>query len=303
MAFTPAVARSIERESQPHDHLRLEFMRGVQEGWDAPIRIWSSTGAFERRDPPRSHHTLTVRLEGSRGPSFLTAGGQWLPRPAGAGLAIRPAEAAEGLSSAGPVRFADICLPADLTRQLCASLFVGCEPIRPFGPHLIFCSDERLCADATVLIHRALDVRSAPTVFEMNARTHLLALDLLTRHSPLSPSCDRWSGALAPWQARRAEDVMREYLADDLCLADLAQACELSVAHFSRCFRKTFGEPPYRRLQSLRIDRAKTLLADPRRPLAEIAIDCGFSEQSHFTKVFTRLAGVSPGAWRRLHRV
>ena len=95
---------------------------------------------------------------------------------------------------------------------------------------------------------------------------------------------------------------MLKNLADDLRLADVAAACELSAAHFSRSFHKTFGAPPYRWLQTRRIERAKTLLGDTKRPLAEIALECGFTEQSHFTKVFTRLVGVSPGAWRRLRR-
>jgi AraC-like DNA-binding protein len=300
-----ATARSIDRSidhAEARDDLTLEASRGLEEGWDAPILIWSSLKPFEKRNLPGAHHTLTVRLGGSRGLSFLDTGNVWRPKPLGAALVIRPAEVAGGLSGANPVRFADICLPVDLTRQLCGSLFTECEPIRPFGAHLIFCSDDRLCAEATGLVERALDTQNRPTRFEMNARAHLFALELLKRHSPLSPSRERWSGGLAPWQARRAEELMLKNLAEDLRLADVAQACELSAAHFSRSFHKTFGAPPYRWLQTRRIERAKSLLNDTRRPLADIALECGFTEQSHFTKVFTRLVGVSPGAWRRLRR-
>jgi AraC-like DNA-binding protein len=284
------------------DDLRLEASCGEEEGWDAHILIWSSQGAFEMRGPASGRHTITVRLNGACAPTFLGAGGAWLPKPPGAGLVIRPAETASGLASAKPVRFADICLPVELTRQLCLSLFAGCEPIRPFGPHVVFGSDDRLCTQAAALVHRALDAQDPPTRFEMNARAHLFALDLLKRHSPLSPTCEKWTGGLAPWQARRAEDLMLKNLAGDLRLADVAQACELSVPHFSRSFRKTFGVPPYRWLQTRRIERAKALLAETGRPLAEIAVDCGFAEQSHFTKVFTGFVGVSPGAWRRMRR-
>ncbi|HEY2048904.1 MAG TPA: AraC family transcriptional regulator [Caulobacteraceae bacterium] len=284
------------------DDLKLEVSRGADEGWDTPVMVWSSQKPFEYRTPSRGYHTLTVRLSGSRGLSFLDTGGAWRPKPLGAALVIRPAEMQSGLSGANPVRFADICLPVDLTRQLCASLFNDVDSIRPFGAHLVFCSDDRLCADATALVERALDEKDRPTRFEMNARAHLFALDLLKRHSPLSPTCEKWFGGLAPWQAKRAEELMLKNLAEDLRLADVAAACELSAAHFSRSFHKTFGAPPYRWLQTRRIERAKTLLADSKRPLAEIALECGFTEQSHFTKVFTRLVGVSPGAWRRLRR-
>jgi AraC-like DNA-binding protein len=297
-----AVANTIDRPAPRADDLKLEASRGMEEGWDTPILIWSSNTPFESRNPPRGYHTLTVRLSGSRGLSFLDAGSVWRPKPLGAALVVRPAEMPSGLQGANPVRYADICLPVDLTRQLCSALFTECDSIRPFGAHLVFCSDDRLCAEATALVERALDERNRPTRFEMNARAHLFALELLRRHSPLSPTCEKWSGGLAPWQARRAEELMLKNLADDLRLADVAAACELSAAHFSRSFHKTFGAPPYRWLQTRRIERAKTLLGDTKRPLAEIALECGFTEQSHFTKVFTRLVGVSPGAWRRLRR-
>ena len=302
MGLKYAVVRPREDLAPRVDDLKLEATRGVEEGWDTPIKVWSSEKPFESRNAPRGYHTLTVRLSGSRGLSFLDAGGVWRPKPLGAALVIRPAEMGSGLSGANPVRFADICLPVDLTRQLCASLFTECDAIRPFGGRVVFCSDDRLCADATALVERALDVRDVPTRFEMNARAHLFALELLRRHSPFSPSCEKWSGGLAPWQARRAEELMVKNLAEDLRLADVAQACELSAAHFSRSFHKTFGAPPYRWLQTRRIERAKGLLGDTSRSLAEIALECGFTEQSHFTKVFTRLVGVSPGAWRRLRR-
>jgi AraC-like DNA-binding protein len=298
-----AAVRSIEQPPSRSDHLSLESSHGIEQGWDAPILVWSSLTPFEVRSPPGAHHTLTVRLGGARGLSFLDTGNVWRPKPLGAALVIRPAEMPSGLSGSNPVRFADICLPVDLTRQLCGSLFTECEPIRPFGAHVVFCSDDRLCAEATSLVQRAVDVQDPPTRFEMNARAHLFALELLRRHSPLSPSCERWSGGLAPWQARRAEELMLKNLTEDLRLTDVARACELSAAHFSRSFHKTFGAPPYRWLQTRRIERAKALLGDAKRPLAEIALECGFTEQSHFTKVFTRLVGVSPGAWRRLRRV
>jgi transcriptional regulator GlxA family with amidase domain len=63
------------------------------------------------------------------------------------------------------------------------------------------------------------------------------------------------------------------------------------------------GIPPYRWLTKMRVERAKELLKDPRCELAEIALHCGFVDQSHFTRVFSRSEGYSPGRWRRLHRL
>ena len=154
MALKYAVLRPREDPAPRVDDLKLEVTRGADEGWDTPIKVWSSEKPFESRNAPRGYHTLTVRLSGSRGLSFLDAGGVWRPKPLGAALVVRPAEMTSGLSGANPVRFADICLPVDLTRQLCASLFTECDAIRPFGGRVVFCSDDRLCADATALVER-----------------------------------------------------------------------------------------------------------------------------------------------------
>ena len=52
----------------------------------------------------------------------------------------------------------------------------------------------------------------------------------------------------------------------------------------------------------LRVERAKDAMLGTNASLAEVALSCGFADQSHFTKVFTSVAGVSPGAWRRANR-
>ncbi len=106
-------------------------------------------------------------------------------------------------------------------------------------------------------------------------------------------------GGLAPWQVRCATDLMIERLSEDISLAEPAAACGLSVSYFSRAFRKSVGTPPYRWLLLQRVLRAKSLLRDAKRPLADIAAACGFADQSHFTRLFTGIVGASPGAWRK----
>ncbi|WP_169419402.1 helix-turn-helix domain-containing protein [Ramlibacter agri] len=106
-------------------------------------------------------------------------------------------------------------------------------------------------------------------------------------------------GALAPWQLRCATELMIERLAEDLSLAEPARACGLSVSYFSRAFKASVGTSPHRWLLQQRVLRAKSLLREAGRPLADIATACGFADQSHFTRVFTGLVGASPGAWRK----
>jgi AraC family transcriptional regulator len=109
-------------------------------------------------------------------------------------------------------------------------------------------------------------------------------------------------GTLARWQERRAKELLAANLTGGITLADLAKACELSIRHFTRAFRGTTGLSPHAWLLRLRIEKAKSLLMSSRRALAEIALECGFADQSHFSRTFQRAVGSSPGEWQRLHR-
>jgi AraC family transcriptional regulator len=106
-------------------------------------------------------------------------------------------------------------------------------------------------------------------------------------------------GGLAAWQVRRAKDILSASLHGRVPLREVAQECRLSVSHFSHAFRCTMGVAPHKWLLAHRIEVAKEKLRNGRLPLLEVALLCGFADQSHFTRVFTRIVGTSPGAWRR----
>jgi AraC family transcriptional regulator len=105
-------------------------------------------------------------------------------------------------------------------------------------------------------------------------------------------------GGLAPWQVRRAMEILGANL-DGVPLKELAQECGLSVSHFSRAFRRTVGVAPHNWLLMRRIEVAKQKLRRSQLPLSDVALACGFADQSHMTRIFTRMVGTSPGAWRR----
>ena len=106
-------------------------------------------------------------------------------------------------------------------------------------------------------------------------------------------------GGLAPWQERRAKEILSANLDGGVPLKDVARECRLSVSHFSRAFRRTMGVAPHNWLVTRRIEVAKEKLRIRRLSLSDVALACGFADQSHLTRVFTGMVGVSPGAWRR----
>jgi AraC-like DNA-binding protein len=108
-------------------------------------------------------------------------------------------------------------------------------------------------------------------------------------------------GGLAPWQLRRAMDLMTSNLANKVVLAGVAKQCGLSPKWFARCFTHSMGMTPRHWLLGHRMEQAKRLLRGSTHSLAEIALHCGFADQSHFTRIFSAACGVSPGHWRRAH--
>ena len=123
----------------------------------------------------------------------------------------------------------------------------------------------------------------------------LLALSRLAGPEPRSIK----HGQLAPWQLRRVTDYLAAHLAEDIPLQILSDLVKLSRSYFSRAFKVSTGLAPHQWLLQARISKAKQLLLQTDRPLAQIAIDVGFADQAHFTRTFRREAGESPGAWQR----
>lgn len=112
----------------------------------------------------------------------------------------------------------------------------------------------------------------------------------------------RHAPGLAPWQERRAKDLLAGQLARNVSLAEVAGECRLSRSHFGKAFRQSVGVTPHAWLTARRIEAVKQMLLGSNEPLSEIAQACGFADQSHLTRVFGARVGQSPAQWRRLRR-
>lgn len=110
-------------------------------------------------------------------------------------------------------------------------------------------------------------------------------------------------GRLAPWQERRAKEMLLANIDGKVGLDELAYACGLSRSHFARSFKSSTGLAPLQWLHNQRIERAKDLLLNSFLTIELIADQCGFSDQSHFTRAFFKSVGATPAAWRRIRRL
>ena len=123
---------------------------------------------------------------------------------------------------------------------------------------------------------------------------------LADKYGDGAPAVAARKGGLTTAQLRRAKEILAANSSGHILLADVARECGLSRQYFTKAFKATTGLAPHRWLQQHRIEHAKQLLSEASLPIADIAIRCGFADQSHFTRVFTALVGLSPAAWRRL---
>jgi AraC family transcriptional regulator len=129
----------------------------------------------------------------------------------------------------------------------------------------------------------------------------VLAARLAERHVRLD-TVRPLQGGLTGHRLRACLDHIERNLHRDLALAELAGLANLSTTHFARAFRTSLGEPPYRYFRRRRIERAKILLADSDQGIAQVALECGYAAQSHFSSAFKLLTMKTPAAWRRAER-
>ena len=105
-------------------------------------------------------------------------------------------------------------------------------------------------------------------------------------------------GGLPPRALRRVRDYVLEHLADNISVEALAAIVGLSRFHFARAFKQSEGVTPHRFLLQCRVRRAQELLAGTELPLAQIALAAGFSDQSHCSRRFRELVGLTPSKYR-----
>lgn len=250
--------------------------------------------------------TMTAAARGSGEPDLLILSrGAGVPAHgtvAGTRLAIKPNNAARVTFVPEDAEFSLTFGVSALSTNLIfppgylAGLLDGqcCSTIAP----LLFDGDERL-----VRLVRLIETEVVTPGFASELMVEGLSraiATLLARCQPAKDTARFERVHLPPWRLKRVTDFVEANLAGTIGLADMAACAGLSAFHFSRVFKLATGQSPYHYVRERRLQRSRELLAQERITIAELALVCGFANQSHFTAAFTRATGMSPGRYRRL---
>ena len=248
--------------------------------------------------PAIPQHTLTFvyagRIQGAR----QTGGGPWQAFDARADghVTLRPAGCSTTLrwTTDRPVRTTSLYLAPQRLEDM--GLQMGMAPSRVELRDRFNVADSVLRALARTLRRAAATGTSDDALYRETA-LQSIAVRLLRRHGASVPA-EPDTGALSKTRLRRVERYVRAHLDTDLSLYDLAEEVGLSKYHFSRRFKQRTGQSPYQFVIYERVRAARRLLRDTTRPLAQIALDVGFSSQSHFTRTFKQHVSATPGTYR-----
>ncbi|TPN37056.1 helix-turn-helix transcriptional regulator [Mesorhizobium sp. B2-3-3] len=162
------------------------------------------------------------------------------------------------------------------------------------------CADSEASTEIAQLLFRAMNFVATDEAAAVDLIRKASTL-LLTRGLSSSDSTqDRMvAGGLAPWQIKIVTTFITERIGLPIFLPELAQLAKLSTSHFSAAFKASLGTTPHSYIVSRRIQLAKDRMLHSDSPLCEVALDCGFTDQSHLSRTFRRVTGTTPNAWRR----
>jgi AraC family transcriptional regulator len=153
----------------------------------------------------------------------------------------------------------------------------------------------------------ALKLKAEVENSDPGSRQYAEALSLVLMHElnrlerTTSAAARTLRGGLPAWQRKRVVEFIEGHLAEEISLATLAELVNLSLFHFARAFKQSFGVPPHRYHSARRMDRARSLLQRPSLSVTQIGVQTGFRETSSFTRAFRRFTGLTPTEYRR-HR-
>jgi AraC family transcriptional regulator len=246
------------------------------------LTCWETAYAPDQDRPAHSHQNTSINLvlqgaltESCEGRSLTITAGTVFFIPAGQGHA-------NCILGAGARCFEMRLDPRWLQRLEGCSSALDAPAYFPGGP---------LSGLALRLCHEARQTDAASALVMEGLALELLG-EIARRRAPAP-------GRRPPRWLQQARELLRERFADNLTLEEIAGAVGVHPVHLASVFREQYGCTVGDTVRRLRVEYACRAVAHSRTSLAEIALDAGFANQSHFTRVFKRLTSITPAGYRR----
>jgi AraC family transcriptional regulator len=259
----------------------------------ALLRHWRGTSPAMDQ-PILDHHYVVQHLGGAKRVERKHDGKPVSTVVENGALTIVPAGTRFKWNTWGPIEFAHLYISPVLLQQSAARLGAAHDPLLI---DRVGCLDPLLQSVFAAML-AALRLPPQDQSLYLDCLMETFLLKLLRDHCASKVRDPRSREMLAPFRLKRVVDFVDTYLDSHLTLAQLAQVGECSSFHFSRAFRNSLGETPYRYVLRRRIERAKVMLASSNLSMTQLAIECGFRDARHLTITFLRLTGIAPSHFR-----
>jgi AraC-like DNA-binding protein len=272
---------------------------GASQGWQVPCAVLKYQKGFEHTLPAGSDIVLSIfrdgtlferldgRMKGRRGgnrsQSFALAGGQ-------DDRTYAVVEESVVTQLYLQRRMFDAIL-AEQKAGVVASDFIVDR---------IFADDPEIVSLVKGYAERAHDLANPPTRLEMDARAMVLAATIVRYFKTTDHGDHAARRALAAAEVDKILDYIEDNLGEDIGLEELSAVIGVSTNYFSALFKQALGTTPHQYLIGRRIEFAKRLI-ERGVPLAQAALDAGFSSQQHFSSTFHRVVGCTPRGWLGFH--
>jgi AraC family transcriptional regulator len=283
-------------------HVAIDSAVSVVRPQLAITRLIARSGIPERTAsiPAEKAYVVSVHLNHANSGEWelwtdekYTKTGAW---PVG-GVAMCDLESNSSIRNPGPIDWVHFHVPRTTLNALTDD--AGMRQVKRL--HCVYGTPDPVLHHLTQAMLPCLNRPEMFSQLFVDSLTMTVCSHLVGRYGQLREPTLQLKGGLAPWQMRRAVELLQEHLDGELRLETLAGECRLSASHFARAFRRSFGTSPHRYLTLRRVEIAKVLLSETNSSLVEIAAQTGFTDQAALTRTFANVVGATPGKWRREH--
>ncbi len=284
---------TLDLQGEYIEHIHL--LAGDRVGWDNLNLIYELEPAGEMPANRLTQHEIVISLGDFRA-SWEIKGNSWQQEHYTRGdIVIVPA------GEVFPKVQIDRAVPLIVLLLAPETLDNSCyESVKSQKVHLSpqFKLRDPLIEQMGLALKTELEIGGVDSQAYADSMATVLSLHLLRRYSDRQPQIKEYFGGLSPHKLKAVREYIHEHLDRNLTLSKLAARANLSTHYFASLFKQSTGFTPHQYITRCRLEKAKQLLQQTELPIVEIALEVGFQNQSHFTRVFRQYLKVTPKVYR-----